>query len=47
MHINDLGYTLADLSKMLKMNEVEVARTYDIDLPADGTARGSHLRIIQ
>ena len=47
LHINDMGYTLADLSKMLKMNEVEVAKTYDIDLPGDGKARGSHLRIIQ
>lgn len=47
LHINDMGHTLADLSKMLKMNEVEVAKTYDIDLPGDDKVRGSHLRIIQ
>lgn len=46
LHLNEMGYTLADLSTMLKMNEVEVAKTYDIDTPGDGKARRAHLRIV-
>jgi hypothetical protein len=45
LHINDMGYSVADLSKVLMMNETEVARTYSIDLPTDGKGRASHLRI--
>jgi hypothetical protein len=47
LHIDDMGYSLADLSKMLIMNETELARTYSINLPAQERARGAHLRIIQ
>ncbi|QOZ66405.1 ImmA/IrrE family metallo-endopeptidase [Bradyrhizobium arachidis] len=47
LHINDMGYSLADLSKMLIMNETEVAKTYSINLPGQDKARGAHLRIIQ
>jgi Zn-dependent peptidase ImmA (M78 family) len=46
LHLNEMGYSLADLSKMLIMNEVELARTYSIDLPGE-KARKTHLRIIQ
>lgn len=47
LHINEMGYSLADLSKMLIMNELEVANTYSIDLPGHEKVRGGHLRIIQ
>lgn len=46
LHLNEMGYTLADMSIMLKMNEVEVAKTYDIDMPGDDKARRAHLRIV-
>ncbi|SDG59515.1 Zn-dependent peptidase ImmA, M78 family [Bradyrhizobium sp. Rc2d] len=47
LHLNDMGYSLGDLSKMLIMNETEIARTYSIDLPGQDKKRTSHLRIIQ
>jgi hypothetical protein len=47
LHINEMGYSLGDLSKMLIMNEIELAKTYSIDLPGQEKGRGSHLRIIQ
>lgn len=47
LHINDMGYSLADLSKVLIMNETELAKTYSLDLPGQDKARGAHLRIIQ
>jgi Zn-dependent peptidase ImmA (M78 family) len=47
LHINDMGYSVADLSKVLLMNETEVAKTYSIDLPGQEKGRASHLRIIQ
>ena len=47
LHINDMGYSVADLSKVLMMNETEVAKTYSIDLPGQEKGRASHLRIIQ
>lgn len=42
-----MGYSLADLSKVLIMNEAELARTYAIDLPGHEKGRGAHLRVIQ
>jgi hypothetical protein len=42
-----MGYSVADLSKVLMMNETEVAKTYSIDLPGQEKGRASHLRIIQ
>jgi len=47
LHINDMGYSVADLSTILMMNETEVMKTYSIDLPGQEKARGPHLRIIQ
>ncbi len=47
LHINDMGYSLADLSKVLIMNETEVAKTYSIDLPGQEKGRAGHLRVIQ
>jgi Zn-dependent peptidase ImmA (M78 family) len=47
LHLNEMGYSLADLSKMLIMNETELAKTYTIDLPGQEKERRSHLRIIQ
>jgi Zn-dependent peptidase ImmA (M78 family) len=47
LHMNEMGYSLGDLSKMLIMNEIELAKTYSIDLPGQEKGRGPHLRIIQ
>lgn len=47
LHIDDMGYSLADLSKMLVMSETELAKNYSINLPGQESARGAHLRIIQ
>jgi Zn-dependent peptidase ImmA (M78 family) len=47
LHINDMGYSLADLAKMLVMNDQEVAKTYSIDLPDRERARAAHLRVIR
>jgi Zn-dependent peptidase ImmA (M78 family) len=47
LHINAMGYSLGDLSKMLNMKEIELANIYSIDLPGQEKGRGSHLRIIQ
>jgi Zn-dependent peptidase ImmA (M78 family) len=47
LHINAMGYSLGDLSKMLNMKEIELANIYSIDLPRQEKGRGSHLRIIQ
>lgn len=46
LHINYMGYSLADLSKVLVMNETELAKTYSIALPGE-KGRKTHLRIIQ
>ena len=46
LHINDMGYSVADLSKVLMMNETEVAKTYSINLPGQEKGR-THLRVIQ
>jgi Zn-dependent peptidase ImmA (M78 family) len=47
LHIKDLGYSLADLAKMLSMNQQEVAKTYALDLPGPGNSRSAHLRVIR
>lgn len=48
LHINDMGYSLGDLSKVLIMNETELAKTYSIELPGNEKGRaGAHLRVIQ
>jgi hypothetical protein len=47
LHINDMGYSLGDLSKVLIMNETELAKTYSIDLPGHEKGRAAHLRVIQ
>jgi hypothetical protein len=47
LHINDMSYSLADLSKVLVMNEPELAKTYSIDLPGHEKGRAAHLRVIQ
>ncbi|BBZ94348.1 XRE family transcriptional regulator [Bradyrhizobium diazoefficiens] len=47
LHINEMGYSLADLAKVLMMNETEVAKTYSIDLPGQKKSRAGHLRVIQ
>jgi hypothetical protein len=47
LHINDMGYSLGDLSKLLIMNETELAKTYAIDLPSHEKGRATHLRVIQ
>jgi Zn-dependent peptidase ImmA (M78 family)/DNA-binding XRE family transcriptional regulator len=47
LHVNEMGYSLGDLSKMLIVNESEMAKTYSIGLPGQEKGRGSHLRIIQ
>jgi hypothetical protein len=47
LHVNEMGYSLGDLSKMLVVNESEMAKTYSIGLPGQEKGRGSHLRIIQ
>jgi Zn-dependent peptidase ImmA (M78 family)/DNA-binding XRE family transcriptional regulator len=47
LHINDMGYSLGDLSKVLIMNETELAKTYAIDLPGHEKGRAAHLRVIQ
>jgi hypothetical protein len=47
LHINDMGYSLADLSKALIMNETELAKTYAIDLHGHEKGRAAHLRVIQ
>jgi hypothetical protein len=40
-HVNDMGYSIGDLSKVLIMNEMELARTYSIDLPSGFTPGGA------
>jgi len=47
LHINDMGYSLGDLSKVLIINETELAKTYSIDLPGHEKGRAAHLRVIQ
>jgi len=47
LHINDMGYSLGDLSQVLIMNESELAKTYSIDLPGHEKTRSAHLRVIQ
>jgi hypothetical protein len=47
LHLNEMGYSLSDLSKMLIMNDIEVAKTYSIDVPGQEKGRASHLRVIQ
>jgi hypothetical protein len=47
LHLNEMGYSLGNLSKMLIMNEIELTKTYSIDLPGQEKGRASHLRIIQ
>lgn len=47
LHLKEMGYSISDLSKMLIMNEGELAKTYSLDLPGQEKGRGSHLRIIQ
>jgi hypothetical protein len=42
-----MGYSLGDLSKVLMMNETEVAKTYSINLPGHENGRAAHLRVIQ
>jgi hypothetical protein len=42
-----MGYSLGDLSKVLLMNESELAKRYSIDLPGQEKGRAAHLRIIQ
>jgi hypothetical protein len=42
-----MGYSVADLSKVLMMNETQVAKTYSIDFPGQEKGHASHLRIIQ
>jgi hypothetical protein len=42
-----MGYSGGDLSKMLVVNEIEMAKTYSIGLPGQEKGRGSHLRVIQ
>jgi hypothetical protein len=47
LHINDMGYSLGDLSKMLIMNEGELMKVYSIDLPGHEKGRTAHLRIVR
>jgi Zn-dependent peptidase ImmA (M78 family) len=47
LHMNDMRYSLGELSKMLVMNEGELVKTYSIDLPGPEKGRTVHLRIIQ
>jgi len=47
LHINDMGYSLADLAKMLVMNDQEVANMYAIDLPGRERGRAAHLRVVR
>ncbi|ABE62174.1 protein of unknown function DUF955 [Nitrobacter hamburgensis X14] len=47
LHMQDLNYSLYDLSAMLSMHQNEIALTYSIDLPGDDKGRPKHLRVIQ
>jgi Zn-dependent peptidase ImmA (M78 family) len=47
LHVNDMGYSLADLAKMLIMNDTEVAKTYSIDLHGQEKGRAAHLRVVR
>jgi hypothetical protein len=47
LHINHMGYSLGDLSKVLVMNETELATTYLIDLRRQKEGRAAHLRVIE
>jgi Zn-dependent peptidase ImmA (M78 family) len=47
LHVNDMGYSLADLAKMLIMNDTEIAKTYSIDLPGQEKGRAAHLRVVR
>jgi hypothetical protein len=47
LRVNDLGYSLADLAKMLLMYDQEVAKTYSIEMPGQGKVRATSLRIVQ
>ena len=47
LHMNDMGYSLGELSKMLIMNEAELMKIYSIDLPGPEKGRTAHLRIVQ
>lgn len=47
LHVNDLGYSIGDLAKMLLMHNQELAKTYSIDLPGQERGRTAHLRLVQ
>jgi Zn-dependent peptidase ImmA (M78 family) len=47
LHIDELGYSVADLSAALKMNEDEVVRSYSIALPGQSKTRPGHLRVVR
>jgi Zn-dependent peptidase ImmA (M78 family)/transcriptional regulator with XRE-family HTH domain len=46
LHVHEMGYSLADLSKMLVMNDAEVAKMYSLNLPGQEKGR-AHLRIVR
>ncbi len=45
LHLDQLGYTVADLAKILFMDEAELVRFYKLDKPSDRSGRPS-LRIV-
>jgi hypothetical protein len=42
-----MEYSLANLAKMLIMNDTEVAKTYALDLPGQEKGHAAHLRVVR
>jgi Zn-dependent peptidase ImmA (M78 family) len=47
LHVQDLGYSLADLATAMHMREDEFARAYSIEIPGEKTSKPGHLRIVR
>jgi Zn-dependent peptidase ImmA (M78 family) len=47
LHLEDLGYSLSDLAKIVSVYETEFARTYSIALLAEKAGKPAHLRIVK
>lgn len=46
LHMSDLGYSIADLAAVMRLNDDEVTRFYSIALPGQSENKKAHLRVV-
>jgi Zn-dependent peptidase ImmA (M78 family) len=47
LHMNDMGYSLADLATVMNAREGEFARTYSIEISGEAPTKPTRLRIVK